>query len=233
MKAFDPNSVISAQAVACHKVMLPSLVTESSASALSVDAIVADIALSAAVVTDESAFGRRCLAQWLNTYRFDYFNVRDDELADSLKSNHETVVICVEALHARYTRVLEPLLAQTNLAVILCVGEPLHPSLESQVLPVLAGYCVGELSAVSLHSIVRFATLKYEQRLALQAQCQEYATQLEERKVIERAKGLLMQHHNLSEQEAYAQMRSAAMNKGETIAVLARRLCDVFEAHAA
>jgi len=46
---------------------------------------------------------------------------------------------------------------------------------------------------------------------------------LKERKTVERAKGLLMAHRRLSEEDAYKQLRRMAMNQN-------RRLVDVAEA---
>jgi response regulator NasT len=51
--------------------------------------------------------------------------------------------------------------------------------------------------------------------------------QLEDRKVVDRAKGLLMTKHGLSEQEAYSKLRKAAMDKGLKLAEVAQRLLDV------
>jgi AmiR/NasT family two-component response regulator len=52
---------------------------------------------------------------------------------------------------------------------------------------------------------------------------------LDERKQIERAKGLLMQFHGLSEEQAYRQMRQQAMQANIRLVDLAARLiaaCD-------
>lgn len=65
-----------------------------------------------------------------------------------------------------------------------------------------------------------------EQSLRLQAMADELGAvraALNERKVVERAKGLLMAHRNLREDEAYKALRQMAMNQG-------KRLVDVAEA---
>jgi len=68
--------------------------------------------------------------------------------------------------------------------------------------------------------------LVQEQTLRLQAMSDELDTvraTLNERKIIERAKGLLMAHRHLSEQEAYKTLRQTAMNQN-------KRVLDVAEA---
>ena len=57
----------------------------------------------------------------------------------------------------------------------------------------------------------------------MQAELVEAKTALAERRTIERAKSILMQTRNLSEPDAYALLRSAAMNQN-------RRIADVAEA---
>ena len=54
----------------------------------------------------------------------------------------------------------------------------------------------------------------------------EARSQLAERKVVDRAKGLLMQRHQIGEPEAYARIRKAAMDKGLKMADIAQRIVD-------
>ena len=52
----------------------------------------------------------------------------------------------------------------------------------------------------------------------------QMAEQLEARKLIERAKGMLMEQHKLSEEAAFAALRKSAMEHGLTMGELSRRL---------
>jgi response regulator NasT len=52
---------------------------------------------------------------------------------------------------------------------------------------------------------------------------------LQDRKVIDRAKGILMQRQGLTEPEAYARLRKAAMDKGLKLGEVAQRILDVSE----
>jgi response regulator NasT len=51
--------------------------------------------------------------------------------------------------------------------------------------------------------------------------------QLADRKLIERAKGVLMARNKLTEEEAYQRLRSMAMNKKLRLAEVAQRILDV------
>ena len=57
----------------------------------------------------------------------------------------------------------------------------------------------------------------------------ELSAELQERKVIDRAKGILMQRQGLSEEDAYRRLRKAAMDKGLKLAEVAQRILDVAE----
>jgi len=52
-------------------------------------------------------------------------------------------------------------------------------------------------------------------------------TRLSERKLIERAKGVLMKARKLSEEDAYAALRRMAMERSVTIGEIAKRLLEV------
>jgi response regulator NasT len=55
----------------------------------------------------------------------------------------------------------------------------------------------------------------------------ETRQKLLDRKVIERAKGLLMRRGDLTEEQAHARLRAMAMNKNLKLADIAQRIVDV------
>jgi CheY-like chemotaxis protein len=67
----------------------------------------------------------------------------------------------------------------------------------------------------------------------LAAEVQALRLKLAERKLVERAKGLLMKRQGLDEETAYAALRKMAMDRNLKLAELARRVIDVHAAGAA
>jgi response regulator NasT len=63
----------------------------------------------------------------------------------------------------------------------------------------------------------------------LREELDEARSQLEERKVIDRAKGIVMRIKGLSEDEAYALMRRSAMNEKRKLAEIARSIVTAAE----
>lgn len=74
--------------------------------------------------------------------------------------------------------------------------------------------------------VIDVAMARFEHEEQLRQELASARNQLEERKVVDRAKGLLMGRQGLSEQEAYARLRKAAMDKGIKLAEVAQRLID-------
>lgn len=73
-------------------------------------------------------------------------------------------------------------------------------------------YIVGGLTPERICPILDVAIARFE---------------LQERKTIDRAKGMLMQRQNLTKQQAYDKLRKTAMDKGLKLADVAQRMLDV------
>ncbi len=86
----------------------------------------------------------------------------------------------------------------------------------------VAAYVVEGLSPSRVRAVIDVAVMRFQAHQALRAQLAKARTELSERKVVERAKGLLMQTRRMSEEEAYRALRRLAMDQG-------KRLVDVAE----
>jgi response regulator NasT len=64
---------------------------------------------------------------------------------------------------------------------------------------------------------------------ALRAELESTRSQLRERKLIERAKGLLMKSKGLDEEAAYALLRRTAMNQNRRISEIAESLISAYD----
>lgn len=87
--------------------------------------------------------------------------------------------------------------------------------------------CVlGRPDADRVASVIVIARERHEYERTLRRELDDARASLDERKLIDRAKGLLMDRHGLPEQQAYGKLRSAAMNEGIRIGEVARRLLE-------
>lgn len=91
----------------------------------------------------------------------------------------------------------------------------------------VSAYVVAGLAPERVKPVLEVAMLRFRHEEGLRRELADAKTQLEERKVIDRAKGLLMNKQGCTEQEAYARLRKQAMDKGLRLAEVAQRLIDV------
>jgi len=88
-------------------------------------------------------------------------------------------------------------------------------------------YIVDGMSAERIRPILDAAIARFEQFQRLKQELGDTETKLAERKLIERAKGILMKSRNLSEDDAYRALRKQAMESNAQLANVARQVIAV------
>ncbi|TAG25518.1 MAG: ANTAR domain-containing protein [Burkholderiales bacterium] len=88
-------------------------------------------------------------------------------------------------------------------------------------------YIVAGLATERIRPILDVAMARFEHEQGLRQELQSARSELQERKTIDRAKGLLMARQGLTEQAAYEKLRKTAMDKGLKLADVAQRMLDV------
>jgi response regulator NasT len=73
------------------------------------------------------------------------------------------------------------------------------------------------------------AILRFRAFSRMQDELEATRSELQGRKIIDRAKGILMKSRGISEEEAYALLRSTAMNQNRKIAEIAQSLVTAAE----
>jgi len=77
-----------------------------------------------------------------------------------------------------------------------------------------------------LGALLQLALARFEHDQSLQRDLRQTQTQLAERKLVERARGILMREQGLDEDAAFQRLRQIAMDGGQTMAAVAMRLID-------
>ena len=90
----------------------------------------------------------------------------------------------------------------------------------------VSAYVVDGLQPERIRPIVEAAVARFQEMQGLRDQLAEANQKLSERKVIERAKGLLMKSRNLDEEAAFAALRKAAMDRNLKLGEVAQRIVD-------
>jgi response regulator NasT len=91
----------------------------------------------------------------------------------------------------------------------------------------VSAYIVAGLSTERIRPILEVALARFQHEQQLRDELAQARSDLLDRKVIDRAKSLLMQRLSISEPDAYAKLRKTAMDKNLKLADVAQRMLDV------
>ena len=102
-------------------------------------------------------------------------------------------------------------------------------SIEAAVDAGVSAYIVGSMQKERIKGILDLCISRFNAFSRLQNELEKTRSQLEERKVIDRAKGILMKAKNLTEEQAYGLLRKTAMNENKKIADVAQSVVTAAE----
>ncbi|OGB98830.1 MAG: hypothetical protein A3G35_15505 [candidate division NC10 bacterium RIFCSPLOWO2_12_FULL_66_18] len=88
----------------------------------------------------------------------------------------------------------------------------------------MMGILVKPVEPATLQATLEVAVCRFQEILALRREAEALRRSLEARKVIERAKGLLVEMERVSEQEAFARIRQKSMDTQRPMAEIARAI---------
>lgn len=91
----------------------------------------------------------------------------------------------------------------------------------------VSAYIIDGLDAKRVRPILDVAVARFREQQALRDELQKTKAVLSERKVVERAKGILMEQRSLSEDEAYRLLRKLAMDQNKRLVEVADNLIAV------
>lgn len=104
-------------------------------------------------------------------------------------------------------------------------GDP--QTIQAAVRAGVSAYVVDGLAQARIKPIMDVAVARFREYQALREDLAKAQNSLADRKLIDRAKGILMQQKKLREDEAYQLLRKAAMDNNEKIVDVARKLIEV------
>ena len=91
----------------------------------------------------------------------------------------------------------------------------------------VSAYVVDGLDPKRVKPVVEVARARFEDTQALRRELAEVSKKLSDRKLVDKAKGVLMKARGLDEDAAYHAMRKLAMERGQTMASVARDIIDM------
>jgi two-component system, response regulator / RNA-binding antiterminator len=113
--------------------------------------------------------------------------------------------------------------------VAMFVDQSDTASIQASVDAGVSAYIVDGLKKERIKSILDLCVSRFNAFSKLQSELDRAKTDLEDRKTLDRAKGILMKNKGLTEDEAYRLMRSAAMREKKKIADIAAAIITAAE----
>ncbi|MGZ8289081.1 MAG: ANTAR domain-containing response regulator [Telluria sp.] len=151
----------------------------------------------------------------------------DPALAAQLASLRPALVVVDAAADACSLPALVATAGGLPLPVVVFTDDASESSIEAALAAGVSAYVVAGMHAGRMRAVLQVALARFRHQQKLHAELSEARGKLAGRKVVDRAKGILMARHKLAEGEAYQKLRSMAMSKNLKIEDLAQRLLDV------
>lgn len=108
--------------------------------------------------------------------------------------------------------------------IVMCTHDGDTEKIRAATRAGVSAYVVGGLSNEKLKPVMDAAIARFEEFKALRAELNEANLKLSERKVVEKAKGLLMKQRGIEEDAAYTLLRNMAMKQNIRLATLAEQV---------
>lgn len=140
------------------------------------------------------------------------------------EANPDVVVMNVQSPGRE---LLEHLFQVSKLAdrpVAMFVDRSEASTMQSAVEAGISAYVVDGLKSGRVKAVIDLAVLRFDAVARLRRELSEAKSELAARKVVERAKGLLMKRKGISEEDAYGLLRRKAMNEKRKLVEIAEAL---------
>jgi response regulator NasT len=139
-------------------------------------------------------------------------------------TNPDVIVISLENPNRDVLENMFQLSRAVKRPIAMFVDRAHRASIEAAVEAGVSAYVVDGLKQERVKPILDMAISRFNAFSRLSRELEEARNELENRKLVERAKGILMKSRGLSEEDAYALLRKTAMNQNRKLADIAQSL---------
>jgi response regulator NasT len=156
---------------------------------------------------------------------------RDGEEAVSLAASEQPDLAVLDVKMPRLDGIeaARRILAERPIPILMLTAYGQEELVSRAVEVGVFGYLVKPFREDDLLPAIHAARARHAELEALREEAESLAEALATRKVVERAKGLLMERERLSEQDAFARLRRASQVSGRPMKVVAEALIATFE----
>ena len=154
----------------------------------------------------------------------------DDSIIEQIEfCNPDVLILSTKVLSEKTLKVLAEIDKISPLPIVVFSESDSPHIIKSAIKAGVSAFVVHEVLPQRLNSIISVASERFKELQALRSELRQVKTQLEGRKLIARAKGLIMHQKQISENQAYELLRKMAMNQSCSLAIVAKNIINVCE----
>jgi len=179
------------------------------------------------LIIDENRLRAAVIEEGLRDAGYDRLTVVHDIVGIARKiaeTSPDVIVIDLENPNRDVLESMFQLSRAVQRPIAMFVDRSDQASIEAAVDAGVSAYVVDGLKRERVKPIVDMAISRFNAFARMARELEEARSQLESRKLIDRAKGILMATRGLSEADAYALLRKTAMNQNRKISEIAESL---------
>lgn len=121
-------------------------------------------------------------------------------------------------------------MAESDQVPVILISSYTEPdSIQRAVECMAYAHLIKPIEESNLYAAIEIALANYQRVLDLKKEIKRFEKAVQSRKVVEKAKGLLMEHHGLTEMEAYNKMRKESMNRHTNMGKIAESIIAFYE----
>jgi len=121
---------------------------------------------------------------------------------------------------------LKTVINQYPLPIVVFTNVEIDDAIDQAIEAGISSYIVDGLDENRIISILKTAYVRFTHQQKLLKQLDYLKTNLADRKIIDRAKGLVMQQRQCSEDDAYKLLRTSAMKQNMRLAALSKTIVE-------
>lgn len=133
------------------------------------------------------------------------------------KGRPDLILVIRESVDEPYLEILSQLLVESPLPVLVFVFRDPHRTARAAIRLGITSFVVDAFEEARIPTLIDVTLERFKQSQSLREELTKSQEELAARKVIERAKGLLMDRKKMSEEDAYRALRQLAMRQSKPI----------------
>ncbi|OAI03741.1 ANTAR domain-containing response regulator [Methylomonas methanica] len=143
--------------------------------------------------------------------------------------NPDVVVLNLYAPNEAVLRTIVDINQNCSLPVVIFAEDQQTETINKVIKAGVSAYIVDGLDPKRIKSIIDIAIARFKEQQALKEELKKTKTQLEDRKLVDRAKAILIKSQGYTEDQAYHALRKLAMDRNIAIGEMAKNVISMAE----